>query len=186
MKVKTCDAYWNGKLVGVVKLKEKPPQAMIRCNLPDGWIYRAVLYAEDKVCARFGVLMPENGTFTAVAALHPADNILTTLHCEVIRNTPGNRNEDGAWLTLEQCLPWSATVFALNPLFSYFTQKKNGVLYRIYRHTNYILFPMDLDRSDPLAMLYCVGTPVRMGKTWYLRISVDKKGEIILPEGDET
>jgi hypothetical protein len=45
---------------------------------------------------------------------------------------------------------------------------------------------MDLDRSDPLAMLYCVGTPVRMGKNWYLRISVDKKGEIILPEGDET
>ena len=184
--MKTCGAYWNGILVGEVSLREVPARATIRCHLPDRWIYRAVLYSAGQECGRFGVLLPEKGVFTASAALEATESGWNALHCEVLRSAPGNRNEEGDWMTLDQCLPWSPAVFSLNARLSYFLQKKSGTLYRIYQHTNYILFPMDLEKSDPLAALYCVGNPVQMGKNWYLRLAIDEKGEIIPRKADET
>ncbi len=183
--MKTCDAWLNGKCVGKVQIHDDGHRADIRCDLPDGWIYRAVLFLHGKELGRFGVLLPQDGAFSTTLLLADADCYEGALHCEVLRNRPGEQPIDGAWLALDQCSPWNISAFPLDQTVLELIKKKNGVQYRIYNQKRYLLFPADVTKADPLAALFCVGRMLTLQKRQFLCIAVDMTGEIIPWEEDE-
>lgn len=183
--MKYCDAWLNGKLVGTVEFDSKTGVAEIRCSLKEGWIYRAVLFCEEREIFRFGVLVPGNSMFIAKGSAPELIAKLEHRHCEVLRSLPGEPYAEGQWLTKSQLQPWIPGVFPLDQQISLLVEKKFGAYYRIYNHTRYLLFPIEMKREDPLVEVYCVGKPVRLGDIWYLCIRIGEEGKIIPWPRDE-
>lgn len=180
-----CEAFLNGEAVGVVRVYEDQCRAVIQCTLPDGWIYRAVLFLNGEEIGRFGVLLPQTDGFFATLMIPDTKIAEGTLHCEVLRSSPGEKRTDGSWLTLEQLAIWVSSIFPLEESVLKIAEKKSGTLYRIYNRKRYLMLPMEFTKADTLAPLYCVGKPVELKGCWFLCIAVDLMGKIIPWPGDE-
>ena len=183
--MKRCNVWINGQSVGSLQIREADGRAQIQCHLPDGWIYRAKLFADENTATCFGVLLPENGMFTTtsfVSSRYIAEN---ELHCEILRTRPGEKYEEGSWMTFYQSDPWTDSAFYLEDTLLYLVQKKKGVRYRIYCGKRYLLFPIRLDGSDPLAAIYSAGVPMLWSQGWFLCVEVDDMGKIIFWSADE-
>ncbi len=183
--MRSCDAWLNGRSVGKVVWDPLCGTAEIRCNLRDGWIYRAVLLYKEKELLQFGVLVPGKDGFTAKGILPKSAAYQNGLHCEVLRNLPGEIYVEGKWLTKSQIQPWEACVFPLEPPISRLIDNQSESYYRIYNHNRYILIPIRTGREDPLIELYCTGKPVFLEDRWYLCIRIDSSGKIIPWTKDE-
>ena len=174
-----CDVWLNGVCVGVVDWDPKSSVAEVRCNLKDGWIYRAVLLFGTNEMIEFGVLIPHGPRFIAKRMLHRSVAQSEYRRCEVLRSLPGETIEIRNYLSKSQLQKWTPKTFLLEPQISLLLEKKIGVYYRIYNCKNYLLIPMELEAEDPLVELYCAGNPVCMDTIWYLCIQIGRDGRII-------
>ena len=177
--MRLCNVWLNGKNVGTLQIREADGRALIQCNLPSGWIYRAKLFAGDSISMYFGVLLPENGYFTTTAFVAMQYISSEQLHCEILRTNPGGRIPDENWLTFQQSDLWDESAFTLKDIFFDLAKAKSGTRYCIFCNRRYLLFPMIFDNVDPLVTLYAVGMPICWPEGWFLCVEIDDLGKII-------
>lgn len=180
-----CDAWLNGVCVGEVQIYKEINRAEIHCNLPHGWIYRAVLLFNNIVIGRFGVLIPQLGIFKASAKIETVSGSDELFHCEVLKACPGGKETGETWMTLDQCCSWETDVFLLKDTIISLVMKKSNVQYRIYNMKKYLLFPLELEKADLLVEIFCLGRIFILDGKHFLCVNIGSNGEIIPWQADE-
>lgn len=173
-----CRAWLNGTIVGTVFWNEATGDATVRCTLPEGWIYRAVLLLEGQEIANFGVLLLKKGVFTTelqVPSIGVTDEAL--LRCEILRSLPREAGANGGVLAFPQFSHWSENAFQLESALKPQVNRNSDVFYRIYNQQRYLLLRLDLVEPDPLVTMCTIGKPMKIKNQWFLCLRIDEAGK---------